>query len=145
MEFACVCVEDLSFARTRYLLATTTADRCSSCWALCKASRPITSSSSFSPSNKTSNTNPASKAQYLRRHLKTARILPSPACFIIYRPNGDVTNATEMNGKLSALRCGFVFLSFFLSSHVFIQFHRRPGSLCSRENEDHSKMLNLIL
>jgi striatin 1/3/4 len=38
-----------------------------------------------------------------------------------------------------------VCISFLLSSLVFIQFHCRHGSLCSRENEDHSKMLNLIL
>lgn len=80
-----------------------------SCWGLSRIYSPTNTSSSYSSSSKTSSYNQASKAQYLLRHLRTARTLLSLASFTTCRQNGEDMSAIEMSGKSSALKCGCVF------------------------------------
>lgn len=79
----------------------------SSCWALCKAYSTPLSSNNPRTSNKFSRTNSKrNRIPFHRHRRRMVKILHSLAFFTTCRRNGEGTNATAMNGKLSVPRCG---------------------------------------
>ena len=89
----------------------------SSCWVLCKAYSTLLNSNNPRTSNKFSRTNSKrNRIPFHRHRRRMVKISHSLAFFTTCRRNGEDTNATAMNGKLSVLRCGLDSLSSLVPS-----------------------------
>lgn len=99
------------------------------CWAPARIYPPTKDRPLSNNSPSSSNRSSPRMAPQMSLHLpSTVKTLPSPTCFIFFNQNGASMNATAMNGRSSALRCGCVALHHLVLPFSFNYVPSGPHS-----------------